>query len=150
HTARSIGDPFGETLALTFLGRAQRLLGDHAAASVSLEEAVAVSHAIGYKLGEAEARNNLALLMLDTSRCDAALTQAQGALELARELAIPLVEARALEGIGLSMLSTGAIDRGIARLHQALAIYERLGVPEAAAVIAKLTGLEGPDTPSER
>ena len=109
----------------------QQVTGDYPAAAASLQQSLKMCHALGYRLGQAEALNGLGELSSRTSASRRARGQHTEALAIARDLGVPLEEARALEGIGNSHLHDGSRGQAAAHLRQALAIYRRIGAPRA-------------------
>ena len=107
----------------------QQVTGDYPAAAASLQQSLKLCHALGYRLGQAEALNGLGELSSRTSASRRALHQHTEALAIARDLGVPLEEARALEGIGRSHLQDGDRGQAAAHLRQALTIYQRIGAP---------------------
>lgn len=119
---------------LADLGRLQRLTGDYPAAAASQQQSLELCHALGFRLGQAEALNGLGELSSRTSASRRARDQHTEALAIARDLGVPLEEARALEGIGRGYLQDGDRGQAAAHLRQALTIYQRIGAPRARQV----------------
>ena len=113
---------------------AQQLTGDYPAAAASHQQALQMFHDLGYRLGLAEAQNNLGQLATRTDDTRHARRYHTQALAIARDMGVPLEEARALEGIGQSYLVDSNPRRAARHLGQALKIYQRIDAPDARRV----------------
>jgi tetratricopeptide (TPR) repeat protein/transcriptional regulator with XRE-family HTH domain len=146
--AQAAGDRAGEASALVDLGVAQRLTGEHQAATSSFSQALALCHrGLADQATEAYARNELGVTQYLTADYAGAAGNLTRAIELCRELGDQGLESGALNDLGVVQLAAGQYQAAAASFAQALIMHRELGDPlwEANAlnnsgVIERLTG----------
>jgi tetratricopeptide (TPR) repeat protein/transcriptional regulator with XRE-family HTH domain len=123
-----------EAFALAFLGEADTLAGDTAAASRNLASAWDIFQRCGDRYGEAITLRNLGVLFRVCGELDRSRIALGRALELWDELDTPLWRARTLVALGRLHLEMS--DRASARtvLQSAADLYTRLGSDEGDEV----------------
>lgn len=144
---QEIGSRQGEADSLRCLGRVRHATGEVTAAAALYRRALAIYQDIGSRLGETLLRIDLAALVADTEGPHEARALYRQARHLARETRNPREEARALEGAARCAQSLGDLAGALADLRRATACYRRIGAPEAHAVAARLSALEGTESP---
>ena len=125
--AQHLGDRPGQASALTNLGDARRLTGDHPGAARDLEEALGIYRDLGDRLGQASALTNLGEVRLLTGDYPGAGRDLEQALGIYRDLGDRPGQADALAILGLLRLLTGDYPGAAQDLEQALGIYRKLG-----------------------
>jgi DNA-binding SARP family transcriptional activator len=145
--AERLGSPAAQASALTDLGRARRVNGDHPGAISALVRAVQMCRQLGERLGEANAVNDLGRVRQVTGDYPGAHEALTRALELYRTLGERLGEANALSDLGRVRYMTGAYRDAAGALSLALEIHDALGNPYGAAYaltnlgrVSQLTG----------
>jgi tetratricopeptide (TPR) repeat protein/transcriptional regulator with XRE-family HTH domain len=124
--ARHLGDRIGEADALSNLGDALRLAGDHPSARRELEQALGIYRDLGHQLGQAKALSHLGDLSRLTGDMPAAGRNLEQALAIYQELGHRPGQAHALYRLGGVRL-VGNLPAAAETLEQALAIYGELG-----------------------
>jgi tetratricopeptide (TPR) repeat protein/transcriptional regulator with XRE-family HTH domain len=125
--ASQLGDRTAQAHALSDLGVARRLTGDHPAAGGALEEALDIYRDLSDQSGQAGALSELGVvwrLAGDYPRAAQALEQALG---IYRDLGDQAGQADALRELGAVRLTTGDCLAAARVLEQALGIYRDLG-----------------------
>jgi class 3 adenylate cyclase/tetratricopeptide (TPR) repeat protein len=125
--AQDLGDRPGQAGALTDLGEARRLTGDHPGAARALEEALSICRDLGDRLGQAWALNNRGLVRGTTGDFPGATGDLEEALHIYRELGDRLGQAETLTGLGSMRRATGDYPGAARALEEALGIVGDLG-----------------------
>jgi tetratricopeptide (TPR) repeat protein len=137
--ARAQGDRAGQATALTNLGTARRLTGDHAGAAHTLDQALVLFSELGDDQGRANALDNLAAVHWRSGRYPDAVHAYAAALELCIRLRDARGQASALTGLGVALELIGEYHRAEDAHRRALAIYRDLDDRRGqAAVLAGL------------
>jgi tetratricopeptide (TPR) repeat protein len=125
--ARQAGDRPGEAEALSNLGLARRMTGDHDGARQALADALEIAVAAGDRPGQAFALSETAAIQYVTSEFVGAADSAGRALDLYRSLADRPGEASVLLCLGAVLHSLGDYADAADRFAEALRIYRDLG-----------------------
>ena len=125
--AQHLGDRPGQANALTNLGDARRLTGDHPGAARDLEEALSIYRDPGDRPGQANALTNLGEVRLLTGDYPGAARDLEEALSIYRDLGHRPGQADALTRLGLLRLLTGNHPAAARDLEEALGMYRDLG-----------------------
>jgi tetratricopeptide (TPR) repeat protein/transcriptional regulator with XRE-family HTH domain len=125
--ARHIGDRLCEANALTDLGDARQLAGDHAAAAAALIEALGIYRDLGEALGEANALCDLGIVWRINGDFPGAAQVVEQALDIYRNVGDRLGEANALRHLAAAKRLTGDYPGAAQILEQALGFYRDLG-----------------------
>ena len=139
--AQQLGDRLGQANALTDLGEARWLAGEHRGAARDLEEALGIYRDLGDRLGQANVLSGCGRLRLAEDYPGAA-RDLEEALGIYRDLGDRLGQANALTFLGEARRLAGD-HRGAARdLEEALGIYRDLGDrPSQARALTFLGGV---------
>jgi tetratricopeptide (TPR) repeat protein len=124
--ARRLGDRDSQASALTNLGIAQRLTGDHPGTAQALEEALNLYRDLNDKLGQANVLSELGMMGLltgDYLGAVGALEEAQG---LYRDLDDKLGQANSLSNLGTVRRATGNYPDAAQDLEKSLSLYRHL------------------------
>jgi tetratricopeptide (TPR) repeat protein len=116
-------------LALHNRSEAYRELGQYVSAKATAEEALTLVRAAGYRVGEANALENLALIEFALGERERALEHAQAALTITCEIAARRVEASVLIRIGQMRLEMGQLDAAEQSFHESQKIEQELQEP---------------------
>jgi tetratricopeptide (TPR) repeat protein len=138
--ARHLGDQLAQANALTDLGDARRLTGDHRAAAQALEQALNIARDIADQLGQANALHDLGIVRLVTGDYRAAAQALEQALNIARDIGDRLGQANALNTLGSVRRLTGDYRAAGQALEQALNIARNIGNRGGEAEILNETG----------
>lgn len=135
--------------ALCFLGAAKRETGDYRGARDALNAALDLYLTLGDRGGEAEARNESA--MLDRIAGDLAQAEAghRAALHIALQIGSSWDEAFSHAGLGRCAIASGRADQGKASLKRAHDLYERADPGFARRIAAELDALGRPEPPDQ-
>jgi tetratricopeptide (TPR) repeat protein/transcriptional regulator with XRE-family HTH domain len=125
--ARRAGDRPGQAGTLDELGLLQQLVGDYAAATATLVQAVTLYRELGDRAGQAYALNHLGLVQGETGDYPAAAASHQQALDLARAADDLLAEAVSLTGLAMVQQHTGDYEPAAAGYLRALEVFEQAG-----------------------
>ena len=130
--AAELGDLEGSTVHFRLvwhsnLGEAYRLAGRFSAAAEQFEAALRISQATGQTRDGARIQVELSRLWLDMGNPDAALSQAQRALDSAVSARDAIIEAEAQECVGRVLLAQGDLVGARKELITALTTYENVG-----------------------
>ncbi len=125
--AQHLADRAGQANALTDLGDARRLTGDHPGAVRDLERALGIYRDLGHRPGQANALTNLGEVRLLIGEYPAAAQDLESALGIYRDLGHRLGQADALSSLGLLRLLIGEYPAAAQDLESALGIYRDLG-----------------------
>jgi DNA-binding SARP family transcriptional activator len=117
-SARHVGNRQAEAWVLNNLGEALGITGDSEGISC-LEQALAISHEVGDRIGEARATNNLANIYLKLGRPEEAVDLLRRALDLNRELGYRFGEGVDLVNLGDALLGLDRAEEAIDYLQQA-------------------------------
>ena len=131
--ARETNDREGLELALGAMGNSMRALGRLIEARSTLEQALALTRALGNKAVEALRLGNLAHVALDEGDRDRAMTERLEALKLAREIGDPRTQALQVHGIGEVHAARGAHAEAWLSFSEAEQMFEQIGMAEAAS-----------------
>jgi tetratricopeptide (TPR) repeat protein/DNA-binding SARP family transcriptional activator len=145
--ARHLGDRLAQANALTDLGDARRLTGDHRAAAQALEQALNIARDIADQLGQANALHDLGIVRLVTGDYRAAAQALEQALDIARDIGNRLGQGNALQTLGMVRRLTGDY-RAAAQAHEqaldiARDIGNRLGQGSALQTLGMVRRLTG-------
>ena len=125
--AQHLGDRPGQASALTSLGDARRLTGDHPGAARDLEDALGIYRDLGHRLGQADTLSRLGLMRLLTGDYPGAARDLEQALGIYRDLGHRLGQAHALTRLGTVRRLTGDLPGAARDLEEALGILRDLG-----------------------
>jgi DNA-binding SARP family transcriptional activator/tetratricopeptide (TPR) repeat protein len=131
--ARYLGDRAGRASALTYLGEARRLTGDHPAAAAALEEALGLFRRLRDRAGQASALCELGAVRYSTADYPGATLALQEALGIYPELGNRSGQARTLNFLGDLRRLTGDYPGANLVLEAALSINRDLGDRTAQA-----------------
>jgi len=132
-----------ESAALREIARAHHATGDLETAAERARQALSIAVEVSDPMSELEVRNFIAVLELDTSGPELALTAFLENLDMAIDIQQPLERARALEGMARCEIRLDRREPGLDRLRQAVDLYERMGVVEYGPAAAYLAEVEG-------
>jgi tetratricopeptide (TPR) repeat protein len=138
--ARHLGDRLGQANALTDLGDARRLTGDHRGAVEALEEALAMFRDLGDRLGQASSLNDLGIVRRMTGDYRGAAEALEEALGISRDLGNRLGQANALAFLGIVRRTTGDYRGAAEALEEALGVCRDIGDRGGEAEILNETG----------
>ncbi len=127
HSAQHLSDRRGQANALTNLGIARRLTGDHPGAARDLKEALGICRDLGDRLGQANALTSVGDARRVTGDYPGAARALEEALGICRDLGDRRGQARALSGLGIVRRLTGDYSGAARALEEALEIYRDLG-----------------------
>jgi tetratricopeptide (TPR) repeat protein/DNA-binding SARP family transcriptional activator len=125
--ARRLGDRLGQASALTDLGDARRLTGDHRGASEALEEALGICRDLGDRLGQASSLNDLGVVRQMTGDYGGAAKALEEALVIFPDLGNRLGQASSLNDLGHVRQLTGDYRGAAEELEEALRISRDIG-----------------------
>lgn len=125
--ARHLGDRPGLADALSNLGVAQWLTGDHTGAAETLQAALRIYRDLGNRLGQAGALHNLGTVRLLTGNYHGAAELLEAALDTYRDLSNRLGQANALSDLATVRGLIGDYPAAAETLEAALCIYRNLG-----------------------
>jgi tetratricopeptide (TPR) repeat protein len=125
--AEGAHDRLAQADALQDLGQAQRLLGESAAATASLQQALTIYCDLGDRLGQADTLIQLCVLQRMIERYAAAMTSEQLALTIYRDLGDRHGQANALNNLGATQRLTGEYALAAETLEEALTLFRDLG-----------------------
>ncbi|MCE7861670.1 MAG: hypothetical protein DYG86_18030, partial [Chloroflexi bacterium CFX2] len=150
--AAEVNEPAVRGIALHNRSEALRLLGRYAEAKESAEEALKMALASGYKTGEADTLENIAMIEFAQEDHERAMGHAEAALAIAREISSRRVETSVLTRIGMFRLEMGQLDAAQSALSEAEEIGRELNEPipmfEIQAGLAQVAlARGGPDSP---
>ena len=126
HAAQQLGDRLGHANALTDLGQARCLAGDHPGAARDLEEALGIYRDLGDRLGQANALSECGRLRLAEDHPGAA-RDLEEALGIYRDLGDRLGQANALTSLGEARRLAGDFPGAAQAVEDALGVYRDLG-----------------------
>ena len=133
-----------EAAAVQGVARARHALGDLDQAAALLDEALALCEKRTAPLDiQAEVRNAVAALKLDTQGPEAALAAYRDAVAVAVKSGSPLEHARAMEGAGRCEIELGRTRTGLHELEAALHLYRRINAVEYAPLNVYLAEISG-------
>ncbi|MBF9129618.1 winged helix-turn-helix domain-containing protein [Plantactinospora sp. S1510] len=144
---RLVGEPRGVADSLWLCADVYRITGRHREAAPLLAEAMSVSAAAGYELGECHALAQRAIISREQGRDDVTRDLAHRYLDLARGMGARRDESTALTLLGLTYGELGRPGPGETYLRQAVAVARETGdhVQEtyALARLGHLYALDG-------
>jgi len=138
--ARHLGDRLGQASALTDLGDARRLTGDHRGAAEALEEALAIFRDLGDRLGQASSLTDLGHVRQLTGDYRSATKALEEALSISRDIGSRGSQANALIYLGMVRRMTGDYGGAAGALEEALGICRDIGDRGGEAEILNETG----------
>jgi DNA-binding SARP family transcriptional activator/tetratricopeptide (TPR) repeat protein len=124
--ARYLGDRLSEANALTDLGDAQQLAGDHPAATAVLTEALTMYRDLGDLRGEANALRSLGIVRRLTGDFPGAAQALEQALDIGRKVGDRLGVANSLRHLAAMRRLRGDYPGAVRFLEQALDLYRDL------------------------
>jgi tetratricopeptide (TPR) repeat protein len=125
--ARRLGDRWGESVALSYLGVAYSDLGELQTAITYHEQHLAIMRALGDHRGEGVALGNLGSAYHDLGEPQAALTYHEQDLAIAREIGDRRNEGYSLTFLGDAYMDLGELQTALSYFEQALAIAREIG-----------------------
>ena len=125
-SVRRAGNRQGEAWVLNNLGEALGMTHDSEGIPL-LEQAVAIRHEIGDRMGEAQAANNLADAYQRLDRTEEALALLRRALEVNREAGYRFGEGVALVNLGDVLLDLDRADEAVECLQRAQRTFAEIG-----------------------
>lgn len=134
----SIGVSLHVAMAWHELARIHHVRGELSDAADLLTGALDIYTGIHFVVGEAEVRNSLAALTVDTEGDEAGLAAFAECLALTSRAEHPLEQAHALEGMARCELRLGKRETGLEHLRAAVDLYARMSSAEHAAASAFL------------
>jgi tetratricopeptide (TPR) repeat protein len=146
YAAQQLGDRLGQGNALTDLGEARCLAGDHPGAARDLEEALGIYRDLGDRLGQANVLSESGRLRLAGDHVGAA-RDLEEALGIYRDLGDRLGQANALSSLGEARRLAGDFPGAAQAVEDALGVYrdlgDRLGQANALNALGRMRRMTG-------
>jgi tetratricopeptide (TPR) repeat protein len=135
------GRPQLEVLAVQHLGELHRERGQPGQARTWCERALALTRALGLRVGEGSAQGLLAIVHWEMGQLDEARTRYEEALSIERELGNRPAEAAVLCNLGSLLLERNLLDQAHAHYLQSLEVYRELGIRRAEGIVLAQLGV---------